>query len=80
MPKEKTNTEFVNKLMEYSNNGALMQVFVITAIEKYAEMVKAEGEPKGPVSHFIDPQAWLRCAEEALAKLEEQYCDLGKVK
>lgn len=65
-----TNVEFLAHLMNFSRNGALMQMLVITALEKYAErVVKAP-----PMEHgLIDGEAWKRTAQEALDALKENY-------
>lgn len=65
-----TNTEFVNKLMERSKHGALMQLFILTAIEKYAEQVKLATEDKWS-SNLIDFGAWQSCAAESLKEVNE---------
>jgi len=63
MVKHKTNTQLVNSLMTYSKQGVLMQAFIIEAIAKYAESVKASPLPD---NGFISPHAWDACASEAL--------------
>ena len=70
MSKRKTNVEFVTELMEFSNHGALMQAFVITAIQEYAETWAVQRLSDGGM---ISPNQWQACAEEVLAKLEEHY-------
>ena len=61
--KHKTNTQLINSLMAYSKQGVLMQAFVIEAISKYAESVKANPLPDNA---FISAQAWDNCANEVL--------------
>jgi hypothetical protein len=61
--KHKTNTQLINGLMRYSRQGSLMQAFVIEAIAKYAESVKANPLPDNA---FISTQAWDNCANEVL--------------
>ena len=61
--KHKTNTQLINGLMTYSKQGVLMQAFVIEAIAKYAESVKANPLPDNA---FISAQAWDNCANEVL--------------
>jgi len=63
MVKQKTNTQLVNHMMTYSKQGVLMQAFIIEAIAKYAESVKANPLPD---NGFISPHAWDACASEAL--------------
>ena len=62
-----TNVELINKLMTHSQQGVLMQVFIIEAIAKYAELTKeAVGKPEWSPNSFISAGAWGACAEEAL--------------
>lgn len=62
----KTNVEFVTELMEFSRHGALSQIFVITAIQKYAE---ACSERRISDNSFIDPDAWQGVAREIRDKM-----------
>lgn len=62
--KNQTNTEFVSELMDFSNCGALMQLFILSAIEKYADSVIKAG-PAACHSEMIHGGAWVSCAEEA---------------
>ena len=62
-----TNSEFIERLMNFSNNGELMQLFIITAIEQYAKLALEERLPDGG---FIHPDAWQRCAKEVLEELD----------
>ena len=61
--KHKTNIQLVTELMTHSQQGVLMQAFIIEAIAKYAESVKAS-----PLTDnsFISAKAWGACADEAL--------------
>jgi len=69
MAGRKTNTEFVEHLMEFSRNGALMQLFILTAIEKYAQQVAAS-DLKAMEGGMISPQAWKACGVEAITELD----------
>jgi hypothetical protein len=61
--KHKTNIQLVTELMTHSQQGVLMQAFIIEAIAKYAESVKANPLPD---NSFISAEAWGACADEAL--------------
>jgi len=63
-----TNIEFLNNLMEYSKTGALMQLFVMTAIEKYGAMIEACDEEDWN-TNFISLEGWKCCAVEIREKL-----------
>lgn len=69
MAQRKTNTQFIKHLMDFSNNGALMQAFVLTAIEKYAESV-IKADPAKLDNGFISAGAWIACANEARTALD----------
>ena len=62
-----TNVEFVTDLMQFSRRGALIQVFVITALQRYAEAVQREPIPE---TGGLSSEAWSDCANEVLEKLE----------
>ena len=62
--KHVTNVELINKLMTHSQQGVLMQAFIIEAIAKYAEQTKVS--PPWSNQSFISEAAWRACADEAL--------------
>jgi len=70
-----TNTEFVRRLMEFSSNGAMMQMMVITALEKYADQVlENRDEIKQQMKNsMIHPEAWIHTAEELKRALDNKY-------
>jgi len=60
-----TNTKLLSKLMSNSQQGALMQAFVIEAIRHYALQTKIA--PAWSTDNtFISEAAWRACADEAL--------------
>jgi hypothetical protein len=59
-----TNVELINKLMTHSQQGVLMQAFIIEALGKYAEQTKVS--PPWSNQSFISEAAWRACADEAL--------------
>ena len=67
--KVKSNTEFITDLMTFSEQGALIQPFVIEGIYQYAKQVL---ENPLPNNSFILPEAWTACAQEVLDKLEQR--------
>lgn len=68
--KPETNVEFVTRLMEWSKHGPLAQVFVITAIEKYAETVA----DSPPIEHgLINGELWKAIAQEFKTELDAKY-------
>ena len=63
--KHKTNVQLINGLMTHSQQGVLMQAFIIEAIAKYAEQTKVS-PPWSTDNTFISEAAWRACADEAL--------------
>jgi hypothetical protein len=68
--KTQTNTQFVNKLMTQSGQGALIQAFVIEAIRKYAELTI--DAPDWDKETFIAQDAWRACARDALTAIDNR--------
>ncbi len=66
----KTNVEFMTDLMEYSDSGALMQAFVIEALYYYSKVMLDNPLPE---KGFINPEAWTRCATEAIEAINGRY-------
>ena len=62
--KHKTNGMFIHDLMCDSQQGVLMQAFIIEAIAKYSEQTKVS--PPWSNQSFISEAAWRACADEAL--------------
>ncbi|PBI87803.1 hypothetical protein BKP43_38690 [Variovorax boronicumulans] len=63
-----TNVEFVTELMEFSAHGALIQAFVMQALEQYARRV-AETDPQALDTPMVSGRAWHGCAVEVRDKL-----------
>ena len=64
-----TNVEFVTDMMEYSDCGALAQIFILDAIGKMADSVaKAPPIPDG----LVNGQAWKRVAIEIRDKMNSR--------
>lgn len=70
--KAQSNVEFVTDIMEFSNYGALSQMFVIEALRNWSERVAA-ADPTKMETGFISGAAWVGVAKEIKAKLEEKY-------
>lgn len=66
-----TNVEFIVELMEFSNNGPLIQAYVLEALRLYSDSV-VQNQDQIPEEGFISRKLWVSCAEEVLAKLEER--------
>lgn len=64
-----TNVEFITDLMEISNNGPMIQVYVLEALRLYSDSV-VQNQDQIPEDGFISRRIWVSCAEEVLKKLE----------
>ena len=63
--KHKTNIELINDLMSDSQQGVLMQAFIIEAIHAYSKQTKV-APPWSTDNSFISEASWRACADEAL--------------
>lgn len=72
MAKPRTNEAFVRQLMNFSESGALMQAFVMTALEKYADQCKDQ-EPAAFDSSWLNGAAWVATAKELRQRLDDFY-------
>lgn len=72
MTSKLTNVEFVVELMEHSAHGALIQAFVMQALEQYARRV-AEADPQALDTPMVSGHAWHGCALEVLRKLAQRF-------
>ena len=69
-----TNTEMLTEIMEYSRQGALMQVFILNGLDVWSRGVIARIDEMTDDS-MITKAAWLACAVELKAALDKH---LGK--
>ena len=69
----KTNVETITDIMEFSNFGAMAQVFVIDAVTKMAGLVARSKVEDYPENGFINPEAWIGVAKEIEGKLNKEY-------
>ena len=69
--KRKTNGMFIHDLMCDSQQGALMQAFVIEAIHAYSKQTKV-APPWSTNNAFISEAAWRACADEALEAINNR--------
>jgi hypothetical protein len=68
MAKSKDNISFVRDLMNHSKYGALAQLFVLDALDKWSEMV-SKAEPASVDNAMINGHAWVGVAKEIKEKL-----------
>lgn len=66
------NITFVTKLMTFSNVGALVHPFVLTALEYYCKVILSKKDMEKDMGEsLVPPDAWKRCAKEVLEKLDK---------
>jgi hypothetical protein len=68
-----SNTEFVVDIMNYSECGGMIQMFVIEALRYYSEQVANGVMPKSDPNAFINPRDWWHCAREVQKKIRAKY-------
>ena len=69
--KHKTNAQLIGDLMSHSQQGVLMQAFLIEAIHAYSEQTKV-APPWSTDNTFISEAAWRACADEALVAINNR--------
>lgn len=75
-PRPQTNVEFVTDLMEFSAHGALIQAFVLQALDQYSKRVAA-ATPEALDTALVSGHAWHGCALEVRRKLAHRLGDVG---
>ena len=70
-PSPPTNVEFVTDLMEFSAHGALIQAFVLQALDAYSQRVAA-ATPEALDTALVSGHAWHGCAVEVRRKLAQR--------
>lgn len=68
MAKTQTNVQFVKSLMEHSQFGALAQLFVLDALDKWSQKVAAS-TPAELDTPFISGHGWHGVAKEIQEKI-----------
>jgi hypothetical protein len=69
--KHKTNIQFITDLMSHSQQGVLMQAYLIEAIHAYSKQTKV-APPWSTDNTFISEAAWRACADEALEAINNR--------
>lgn len=68
----RTNVEFVAELMEYSRHGALAQLFVLDALDKWSKII-SETDPAKLDNVLVNGEAWKSVAKEINDKIAARY-------
>ena len=76
MPKHESNTELVTRLMEFSSYGGMSQLVIMTAIEKYTDLILKMGL-EGTKEAFegndmINGEAWYKTAKAISDELKKR--------
>lgn len=74
-PNTETNQEFINRMIDFSRVGPLMQLFMLEAMTRYAVNVVADKENviRDMDKGMISGHSWVRAAEELKRELEKKY-------
>lgn len=64
-----TNVQLIERLMNFSRHGALMQAFVLEALGRYAKACAA-ADPREFDTPLLNGAAWHGCAVEASEALD----------
>jgi hypothetical protein len=70
MPTHETNTEFIERIMNFCPHGALIQAFVLEALNQYAEQV-ADPQVHVPDTPMLSGQSWKQTAIWLQGQLEQ---------
>lgn len=70
--KRETNTEFIERLMNFSPFGALMQIFIIEGLGTYAQHM-AQDKNRLAENGMIHPDAWQDCARYLVEEINAKY-------
>jgi hypothetical protein len=65
----RSNYEKIQHLMTRSPSGQLMQLFVVSALARYADEMLDAGEPADNPRALVSPVAWYACAQEVRDEL-----------
>lgn len=75
MKRRKTNREVICDLIDFSDHGGLMQMFIVETLMQTAQRVAdAEAAPDG-WPNMISWEAWQGCANEIIADFDKHYGD-----
>lgn len=67
-----TNVDLVKDIMEFSEFGAMAQIFVMDALHKMSKRVAESKVEDYPEDGFINPEAWIGVAKEIQTKLNSR--------
>jgi hypothetical protein len=73
MKKHKTNIQMIKHLMEFSRHGALMQAFIMDALDKQSKAIAKMDPAEIDTGGFINGEAWINCAKELQEALDEHF-------
>ncbi len=74
--KKQTNVQLITEMMEFSQYGALSQLFIMDAIGKLADSVAALTDEEIRIEmegSFISAGAWHGVAKEIQRKISQHY-------
>ena len=75
----KTNLNVLTHLMNHSSHGAIMQGFIMTALDNYAQQIlQHDGVPPVDWPKALSWPVWRGCAEEMKNELDKHFKRLTK--
>lgn len=70
--RSETSIEFLTRIMEFSPNGAMTQMFIMDAVLKQAHIVAEADLSSWPENHIISGPAWQSTARNILTELKNK--------
>jgi len=74
MSRKPDNIEFLTNMMQFGPNAIVAQMLIMEAVSRYAAAV-ARLKPEdlgGMKDGMVSPEAWIACAKEVHAKMENR--------
>lgn len=75
VPDSRTNIELITDYITFSRTGALAQLLVVEALNRYTQQILAdEAETRRQMAHsFINGEAWIAAAREWQTMAQQNY-------
>ena len=76
----KTNLNLLTHLMNYSSHGAIMQGFIMAALDNYAQQILQHDDQHPPTDWpaTLSWPTWHGCAEEMKNELDKHFKRITK--
>jgi len=67
----RSNEEFMNRLMNFSEHGALVQTVILSSLLNGVQQITKKNKPEKDEHAFICPQLWY----DICVDIERQICE-----